>query len=214
MAKKSARPLAAVGFRAHSGWAAAVAVSGNPAAPQVLDRRRIVLADPKIPGSKQPFHAAEGLPYNAAQRLIQRCTHSTDSLAEQCVRALVEEVEREGYRVVGCGLLLASGRVLPDLAAILASHALIHTAEGEMFREALVRASARCGLEVSRVRERELFEKCAAAFRTTADSLNRRLAELGRPLGPPWTQDQKLAALVGLLALAAPAETVGAHGDD
>lgn len=155
-------------------------------------------------GSKQPFHAAEGLPFNEAQRLIRRCTDSTDSLADRALRVLVGDVEEKGYRVVGCGLLLASGRALPDLAAILASHALIHSAEGEMFREALVRASERCGLAVTKVREHELFETAAAAFRTAADTLQRRLAELGRSLGPPWTQDQKLAALVGLLALATP----------
>lgn len=185
MSKKDARPRAAVGFRAHSGWAAAVAVSGKISAPLVVDRRRIEIADPQISGSKQPFHEAEGLPFKEAQRLIQRCTRSTDSLAERALRALVSDMEEQGYRVVGCGLLLASGRALPDLAAILASHALIHAAEGEMFREALVRASERCGLAVTKVRERELIESAVAALRTTADSLKRRLAELGRSLGPP-----------------------------
>lgn len=201
MAKKDARPRAAVGFRAHSGWAAVVVVGGKFASPLVIDRRRVEIADAQIPGSKQPFHAAEGLPLKEAQRLIQRCTDSTDSLAERALRALVGAVEEKGYRVVGCGLVLASGRALPDLAAILASHALIHTAEGEMFREALVKASEHYGLAVTKVRQRELFETAAAAFETAADTIQRRLAELGRPLGPPWTQDQKLATLAGLLAL-------------
>ena len=201
MSKKDARFPAAVGFRAHSGWAAAVVISGKLASPLVVDRRRIEIADPRISGSKQPFHAAEGLPFKEAQRLIQRCIDSTDSLADRALRALVGDVEEKGYRVVGCGLLLASGRPLPDLAAILASHALIHSAEGEMFRETLVRASERRGLAVTKVRERELFETAAATLRTAADTLQRCLAELGRSLGPPWTQDQKLAALVGLLAL-------------
>jgi hypothetical protein len=31
--------------------------------------------------------------------------------------------------------------------------------------------------------------------------LQRRVAELGKPIGPPWTQDQKFAALVAWLAL-------------
>ena len=201
MTKYDDRPPAAVGFRAHSGWAAVVVVSGKLASPLVVDRRRIEIADPRIPGSKQPFHAAEGLPFKEAHRLIQRCTDSTDSLADRALRALVGDLEEKCYRVVGCGLLLASGRALPDLAAILASHALIHSAEGEMFREALVRASERCGLAVTKVRERELFETAAATLGTAADTIQRRLAELGRPLGPPWTQDQKLAALAGLLAL-------------
>jgi len=35
------RTPAALGFRAHSGWAAAVAVAGTPRAPEILERRRI-----------------------------------------------------------------------------------------------------------------------------------------------------------------------------
>ncbi|MCI0403477.1 MAG: hypothetical protein L0212_08140 [Acidobacteria bacterium] len=195
---------AALGFRAHSGWAAVVVVTGTPAAPVILDRRRLEIADPKLRGSKQPYHAAEGLPFKDAEQIIRRCTASTNALAERAVRGVVDDAQAKGYRVTGCGLLTASGWPLPDLAAILTSHALIHAAEGEMFRETLVRASEKCGLAVTRVRERELLERAAAALRAPADKLLRRLADLGRSLGPPWTQDQKLAALVALLALAAP----------
>ena len=39
---------AALGLRAHSGWAALVAVAGTRGAPAVIDRRRIELADPTI----------------------------------------------------------------------------------------------------------------------------------------------------------------------
>ena len=45
----------ALGFRAHSGWAALVAVAGTIDALRVLERRRIVIADPEMPGSKQPY---------------------------------------------------------------------------------------------------------------------------------------------------------------
>jgi hypothetical protein len=31
--------------------------------------------------------------------------------------------------------------------------------------------------------------------------LERRVQEMGKPLGPPWTQDQKYAALVAWMAL-------------
>jgi hypothetical protein len=202
MAKGDARRRAALGFRAHSGWAAVVVLSGTAAAPVILDRRRIEIADGKLRGSKQPFHAAEPLPFKDAEQLIRRCTASTDALAERAVRRVVDDAEAKGYRVAGCGLLTASGRPLPGLAAILASHALIHAAEGELFREALVRASEKCGLTVTKVREKELFDRTAAVLRTPADKLQRRLADLGRPLGPPWTQDEKLATLVALLAMA------------
>ena len=47
----------ALGFRAHSGGAALVAVAGTIDAPQILERRRIVIAD-----CKQPYHAAAPRP--------------------------------------------------------------------------------------------------------------------------------------------------------
>ena len=191
---------AALGFRAHSGWAALIAVAGSPASPSILLRQRVALADPGTSGSKQPYHAAEGRKLAIAEKIIGRCARR---LARQAVRRVIRELEAEGHRVVGCGLLLASGRPLPRLESILASHALIHAADGELFRDALAHAMERSGLSVTRVREKELFDRAARDFRTAAEVLRRRVDETGRPIGPPWTQDQKLASLAGWLALAA-----------
>jgi len=99
-------------------------------------------------------------------------------------------------------LLLASGRPLPGLAATLASHALIHTAEGEFFREAVAYAGQSIKLPIFRIKERELLGTAGAKFRVSSDELGRRLTELGKTLGPPWRQDEKYAALVASLALA------------
>ncbi len=206
MGKNSSLLRAAVGFRAHSGWAAVVVLGGLPASPTVIERRRIEIADPKIRGSKQPYHTAEPLDLKEAEKLIQRCADSTRHLALNAVRAALDDVRKKGYEVVGCGLLWGSGRPLPGLPAILASHPLLHSAEGEFFREALVHASERCGLAVTRVRERELLERGSAAFRLPADKLQRRIAEMGQSIGPPWAQDQKQAALVAWLALAGAAK--------
>ena len=193
---------AALGFRTHSGWAAVVAVTGTLRAPEVLDRRRIEIADSSLPGSKQPYHAAEELPLEKAKSLLKRLETSSARLARQAVGDVVEDLKARGFAVVGCGLLLASGRPLPALASVLASHALIHTADGQHFREALLQASERHRLRVFRVKEREVSALAAARFRIPADELQSRVNALGKGLGPPWTQDQKLAALAGWLALA------------
>jgi hypothetical protein len=39
-------------------------------------------------------------------------------------------------------------------------------------------------------------------LRLRPDDLTRRMVELGRSLGAPWSQDEKLATLVAWLALA------------
>ncbi len=201
MAKSTPMRRATVGMRAHSGWAALVALAGSPESPDVIARRRIENADPAIRGSKQPFHAAEPLKLKEAEALIKKCTESTRRLSRQALRTVIAELRAKGFEVAGCGVILGSGRAMPRLEAILASHALLHTAEGEFYRNALVEAGEHCGLPVAGVKEREAYESGAAQLHLSASELQSRIAELGRGIGPPWTQDQKLAALVGWLAL-------------
>jgi hypothetical protein len=187
------RSEAALGFRAHSGWAALVAVAGPVAEPAAVVRRRLELSR-QTP--RQPFHAAEERPFAAAEDLIRRSTDEAATLAEQAVREAVADLRAMGHEPVACGLLIAAGRPLPGLREILASHALIHAAEGELFREVLREGSRRCGLLLVEVRERELEERAARSLRGPDPGLRRRLAEWGKALGSPWTQDQKGAALV------------------
>jgi hypothetical protein len=193
---------AAVGFRAHSGWAAAVAVAGPADAPAAIARRRIEMVDRGVPGAAQPYHAAAGLNIRDAERIVTNCAERAALLAQRALAAMVEELLSAGYAVTGCGLLLASGRPLPALESILASHPLIHTAEGELFREALRAATRECGVPMAAVKERELFVRGTAELGMPADALERRVSEMGRAMGAPWRQDEKYAAMVGWLALA------------
>jgi hypothetical protein len=201
MAKSAIGGRAALGLRAHSGWAALVAVAGSAESPRVIDRRRIETADPAIRGSKQPFHAAEPLKREDAEAHIQKCTESTRLLSRQALKVAIGDLHGNGFDVAGCGVILGSGRSLPELEAILASHALLHAAEGEFYRKALVEAGEHWELRVVGVRERELYDLAAEQMKLPKSELERRIAGLGRGIGPPWTQDQKYAALVGWLAL-------------
>ena len=97
---------------------------------------------------------------------------------------------------------MAAGRPLPALADILSSHALIHTAEGEFFRRCLREACEGQGIAVTGIRERDLDARANAVFGAAAARTQQRIAALGRSLGPPWTQDQKIAALAAWILLA------------
>jgi hypothetical protein len=110
-------------------------------------------------------------------------------------------LHQQGYELKGCSLLLASGKPLPDLSRILASHALIHTADGELFREALLHASEHCGLETFTAKESEMPQRAAHALHLPPDELGCRLAALGQRFGSPWTQDEKFATLIAWLSL-------------
>jgi hypothetical protein len=200
MATRSPTSEASLGFRSHSGWTMLVAVAGPAPGPAVVVRRRVELCR-RTP--KQPFHAAEGRSFAAAEALIRRSIDEATALAERAVEEAIAELRATGHEPVAGGLLLAVGRPLPGIRDVLASHALIHAAEGELFRDVLRQASRRHGLRVTEVRERELDEVAARSLGRSAAELGRRLAEWGKALGPPWTQDEKRAALVAWLALVA-----------
>jgi hypothetical protein len=191
---------AAIGLRMHSGWGALVAVSYDSGTVDVVERRRITItAD--APGSKQPYHFAETLGLAKAEKFVSDCCAATERLASVAVEQVITDLRSRGYRVDGCAVILASGRPLPELVKILASHALIHAAEGEFFREVIRKACAGLDLPVTGLRERDLDQCARTRFGGAATRMRKRLDAVGRSLGPPWTADQKTAALAALIVL-------------
>jgi len=192
---------AAVGFRVHSGWSAAVAVSLEGGEPVVLCRKRPQLMEVFNYDFRQPYHTAKKTSLPEAREFISQVKSQAAELARGALREMQGELKAAGYRLVAAALLLASGRVLPTLENILASHALIHTADGELFREALIEACARCRLRLFRVKEKDTMAEAARSLRVSEAALRKRVTQLGRPLGAPWSQDEKLATLAAWLAL-------------
>jgi hypothetical protein len=199
---------AAVGFRVHSGWSAVVAVCLEKGAPVVLHRQRVQLVERFTYRFRQPYHTGEKMALAGAREFITSVREQGRDLAYRAIHDLQVELEERGYRLTRGALLLASGRPLLELEKILSSHALIHTADGELFRECLLYASGRCGLAVVSLRERELMEQAAKAFRVPQPSLLRRVSELGRPFGAPWSQDEKFATLAAWLAARASKKSI------
>jgi len=193
---------AAVGFRVHSGWSALVAVSLENEAPTVLSRERVHLVETFSYKFRQPYHTAERMPIEKARGFVAESLSEAKRLATRAICFTQAELGKQGYRVEHCALLLASGKTLPTLDRILLSHALIHTADGEHFREALRHACADCGVEIACIKERELLDSGVKTLRTKRDKVLRRLTELGTGFGSPWTQDEKYAALAAWLVLA------------
>jgi hypothetical protein len=54
---------------------------------------------------------------------------------------------------------------------------------------------------VHAIREKELFGTASKALGIQEAVLKRRVAALGKVLGPPWSQDEKFAALAAWLSL-------------
>lgn len=193
---------AAIGVSVHSGWGAVVTVAGKRGAEEVLDRRRLVIIDSKVAGAAQPYHYVQTKEIHAAETHLNRCAAESQRLAVEALTRVASELGDRGFVLVASALLLSSGRPLPDLAGILASHPLIHTAEGEFFRKSFRGAFEHLKIPLTSIRARDLDDSAAKAFGKAASAIQKRIDGMAHSLGAPWTRDEKTAALAAAIVLA------------
>jgi nucleotide-binding universal stress UspA family protein len=185
----------AFGFKAHSGWAALVALGARDGVLEVVERRRLELVakrDGEWPG--QPYHQAEGLTPARAKAVVRSGIDEAYRLAERELRRAVRSAEDSGHRVSVCAVLVGDPMPKWTTEEILSVHFRMHQAEGALYRDALGRAVQRCRLRLVTIREKSLAGRVETA-------LGKRAALLGKSLGPPWGKDQKDAALACMIAL-------------
>jgi hypothetical protein len=197
-----AAQTAAIGFSAHSGWAALVVLGGDAAAPELLARSRVQLIDEHDPESKQPYHAVEFLCVEEATGRLDGYMSVATNLAYDCIRAHREQLKGRGISIGSVGIVDSSSRKQIPLPSILASHALIHAADGDHFRNALFVAAEQCSLQVCRTPARELENHASKCLRRPVQQILETVNKLGLGKGPPWGADQKKAALLAWTLLA------------
>jgi hypothetical protein len=185
-----------LGFRPHTYWTAAAAVAGKPDAPEVVERRRITFATGDERGV---YHRAAEIPAAEAPALVAHVRSAVEKNASDAVRAMVADLARSG-RSVRAAVVPTGGLKLPErIEDIVRVHARMHAAEGELYRDIVADACAGLGLKLYRVVERELFALASDRIGTSEAALKTRLQAMGAALGPPWSEDQKLATLAALL---------------
>jgi hypothetical protein len=142
----------------------------------VLDRRRVELVDQSLP--RQPFHAVAegGLPRSVIEAVTQAAATA------------VARVLRSVARTDAVGVVATERRLPPSLDQILASHTLLHAAEGRLFERAVIDVAADARLPVHVV-EAKSIEVSAA------------VESLRSSIGPPWQKDHKWAMTAALAAL-------------
>jgi len=189
----------AFGLKAHSGWAALLVLGFDGGNFEVVERRRVELVEENW--QKQPYHEAEELELREAEMLVKRGVQAAHRNAIREIRAAIKRAERNGHSIVGCAVLM--GEPMPDwsVAQILAVHFRMHKAEGVLFREALAKAATKCDLPFVLVPEKQLYDYAVRTLSTPLGQLTKRIAGLGREIGPPWGKDQKEAALAAMIAL-------------
>ncbi len=189
----------AFGLQAHSGWAALVVIGQAEGGLVVVDRRRMELVDEEW--AKQPYHAAEKLPPEAARDVVTRGVAAAYRIADRELRAALQRERERKNAVTACAVLAANPMPGWSIEEILAVHFRMHKAEGVLFRQALARAAETCGLKLVAIPEKLLMQHAEQALKASASSLAQQLAALGKSAGPPWGKDQKEAALAALIAL-------------
>jgi len=192
---------AALGFRVHSGWTALVALCLEGNVPQVLVRQRPKLVQEFTYKFRQPFHTAEKMPMDRAREFVASVESVAIQLAEGAIQTIQVELRKQGHELTCFGLPLASAKPLPSFDKILRSHALVHTADGELFRRTLIHANERCQIAAFMLPERELLTVACKTLKINKAELMNRLTTFGKRIGPPWSQDEKFAAMAAWLAL-------------
>ena len=182
-----------LGWRIHSWWAVVVAVSGPAASPVVVHRERVTLLDDAT--AQEPYHAAVGLPLEEAMALIRSVEEAAASSAASIISGFASSLGS----VATVGVVGGNRRLPMELPQRLASHALLHASERDLYEQAVIEGATRAGLPVTTVPATgKLFDH---ASQVLGFKLEPSLAALGKSLGPPWQKDHKEATAAALVAL-------------
>jgi hypothetical protein len=166
----------------------------------VLLRKRVELADPRGRVRKNAYQAARTLEPDEADKLVEAARRIASEQAAAALEQTARDAKEEGADVRSCAVVVGALSEGVPLESILASHALAHAAEGRLYQGALLHGAESCGLEAVAVPKRSIWEEGAAALGLSPDELRRRIDNLRREIGPPWAEDQKLAALAAWIA--------------
>jgi hypothetical protein len=176
----------ALGFCCRTGSAAVVAVAPDGA---FAGRWAADLSAPGTP--VQLFHAAARLPATEVERFVRAGVDAVGAVAAALLRDLVDALGGDVMVAVVTG-----DHPIPEdtpVARILAAHAFMHGAEGQLYRDALLDAAGAHGLPAYGVPRGQAEERLAGDLATA-------VAGIGVAAGRPWRKDQKLATVAALVA--------------
>ena len=193
-----AMPKAALAFKPRTGRAVMVVLAEDSGGVRVVDRAEVPLLPP---GEMAPYHAAEGLEPEAADRHVKAAIGRAQAMARSAVREAAKRCVAAGHDLRGCAVLIGTGMPEWTTGEILAVHVRMHKAEGEMFRGILVEASRACGMEPTILPDKTALEAAAKKLGVTRARLDAELAALGKAAGPPWRQYEREAAAAALVVL-------------
>ncbi|HEX9161288.1 MAG TPA: hypothetical protein VF980_06235 [Thermoanaerobaculia bacterium] len=189
---------AAIGFRAKTGHAIAVALCGAVDEPALVWRRDVSLVDPAVPETSQPYHAVMDLPWPQALAAAERFVSAIEVVAADLLGTLVRELRSNGFAVRGIGVVGSPDRKLEKIGN---PHIRAHGAEGVLFRRVLEKAAETNGIASRAFTEKDVAQCAMAELHVSRARLLSQLKRLGVEAGPPWRGEEKAAATAALLCL-------------
>ena len=190
--------IAAIGLKAKTGRAIAVVLQGPADAPQLIKRSELILTDPRVPASFQPYHEVMDLPWNESEVKVKPFISAIEKVAATTLSDLIRELQSTGLKIVGVGIAGSADR---DLSKIGNFHIRAHAAEGLLFRQVLEFAAKANKLKHRTFIEKNLQTQAASELGCTIAKLNTRIKSIGATAGPPWRTDQRVAATAAWLML-------------
>ena len=172
---------AALGVRMHSGWGVLVAISGDADSTEIVDRRRIVVTDAKhFRGQAALSLCGRARASESPRNILPIVPRSPSAWLSQLSKAWSGNWRGAIIMWWVPPYFWHRVRSLPCLSNILASHPLIHTAEGEFFRDAVKKACERLEIPVTAIRERDVDEQAKQTFGNTTNRMQRKISGLGK----------------------------------
>ncbi len=191
---------AALGFRVKSGWAVVVLLTRPGDAPQLADVNRVKLSDPRLPETRQPYHARMGK-LETDSRVVSRRERLVRRIAQQSLGTLLTGYRQKGYRIRRAVLVVGS-QIDPTIIAN--PHIRAHAFEGRLFRSAVEQTLEAHEIRTDVLLERDAYAHVASGLKQSSEDLKRAIQDLGRSIpanSGPWRAEQKLAALGAFFAL-------------
>ena len=176
---------AAIGFRAKTGRAIAVAIAGGDR-PSFIFREEITLSDPDFPGTEQPYHEVMEMRWADGVAAAKKYVARIEVIASSELARLLEVLHARGFAVKRIGVVGSKDRNLEKLGN---PHIRAHAAEGILFRRVLEVAGEGHRLKVTTFSDSDIVKS------------GRHLRMLGEQAGPPWRSDEKAAAAAAISLL-------------
>jgi hypothetical protein len=199
--RNAVQESAAVGLAIHTGWAHAVVVVLRENALVIVHKERIAFWDPLRHGDAHFYHRAADIAFETAESMIAADEQHARRIAAESLRSLAEGLASRDFRLVVARVADKVRKPLPSLAKILASHALIHAAEGALFRSIALTELGKLVDDAAEMDSAILPATLSGTAHLTPRSVTAQLDHAGKLSGPPWTQEHRACAQAAWLAL-------------